>query len=194
MRKIRRLFVIALLFIYCNFTYFCVSMPAPGFTWLLAGILGTIFYLCCHIIPGRMCGKTVRGLSPRLQALIGGVELIMAVAVCSIGEVIFYIVIWKNTAAGLLVLNGILAMLFLFFLMGNGIVRVFLTTKQIGILSKIIYLLLWWVPILNLFFVARMWRAARFEYEVERNLLEMNAARQENTVCHTRYPIIMVHG
>jgi triacylglycerol lipase len=194
MKKIRRLFWMFILFGYCNYTYICAVSPGPGLLWGVLGILGTIFYICYHIVPGRMCGRVKKGLSVRVQALIGGVELVFSATVCSVAQVIFYLCIWKDAGAGLLTLNGLFCGILLLVLLINGMLRIFFSTKQVSIAGKILMAVFWWVPLLNIYFAVKIWRAARFEYEAELHMLEMNSIRRENHICHTKYPVLMVHG
>lgn len=47
---------------------------------------------------------------------------------------------------------------------------------------------------MNLFLFYRLYRLAVQEYETELEKEELNAVRKESECCHTKYPLLMVHG
>lgn len=76
----------------------------------------------------------------------------------------------------------------------NGSLRLMVTSVQMGLRYRILLVLCWWIPVLNLFLFFRLYRLGRLEYEMELEKEELNAVRKESECCHTKYPLLMVHG
>ena len=76
----------------------------------------------------------------------------------------------------------------------NGIIRVYLTSVQLGMKWRIIGIICGWIPIAQIYALCRIIRIAGDEalYENEKYLLDQ--IRAENHECQTRYPILLVHG
>lgn len=76
----------------------------------------------------------------------------------------------------------------------NGIIRVYLTSVQLGMKWRIIGIICGWIPVAQIYALCRIIRIAGDEalYENEKYLL--NQIRAENQECQTRYPILLVHG
>lgn len=76
----------------------------------------------------------------------------------------------------------------------NGILRVYLTSVQLGIKWRIIGAVCGLIPVVHLYVLCRIIRITRNEviYENEKYLL--NQVRAENQECRTKYPILLVHG
>lgn len=165
--------------------------------WSMVLLCILIFYLWVRlnvfpIMDGRNTGL-------RLKAMIGGstilyshiygtlVEIVIAV-LCILYRERLGINGWLLTFD---VVYGFGCCLFLFF---NGILRVFLTSKRLSILRRVLILLVLWIPVVNWvmwYYTARLVRE-EYEYAYEKKLLE--ATRQDSEMCKTKYPLILVHG
>lgn len=92
------------------------------------------------------------------------------------------------------IVSCIVAVILLAISFWNGIIRVFLTSVQLGIQHRVIAVLCGWIPVANiisLFFIIRITqREVQFEYQ--KILIDEN--RKDNKICHTKYPILFVHG
>lgn len=76
----------------------------------------------------------------------------------------------------------------------NGFLRVFMTSRQLGIVWRVLIVLLWWMPIFNIYLIVKVCRIVYDEYELETEKNELDNVRKESEICHTRYPLLMVHG
>ncbi|MBD5445493.1 MAG: triacylglycerol lipase [Lachnospiraceae bacterium] len=76
----------------------------------------------------------------------------------------------------------------------NGILRVYLTSRQIGIKWRIIGIICGFMPLVHIYVLCRIIRIAGNEAEWENEKYILNRTRAENQECHTRYPILLVHG
>jgi len=64
----------------------------------------------------------------------------------------------------------------------------------VKILWYVILLFTWYIPLVNCIVFRKFYKAARSEYYFEQAKLDLDAARKENEICKTKYPILMVHG
>ncbi len=100
-----------------------------------------------------------------------------------------------HTNAKLLLTSDLIyTVLFLFLFLLNGCLRVILCCHRLGVVKRVLICLNIWIPVVNLFLIHYLARAAKDEYDI-------HAARHQNAVvyqatqeCRTKYPLIMVHG
>ena len=96
------------------------------------------------------------------------------------------LVIWIINAIPMVVLEAIL--------FWNGMIRVYLTSVQLGLKHRILAALCGWIPFLNIWYLTKIIRIASDEVEFETEKWELDEVRAENEVCKTKYPILLVHG
>jgi triacylglycerol lipase len=94
----------------------------------------------------------------------------------------------------LLVINTLVCLLTGLVLLLSGLSRLFITSLQLGIKWRVLLFFFWWVPVVNFILLAKICRMIRNEYEFENVKNELNETRQENEICRTRYPLLLVHG
>ncbi|MDD3337990.1 MAG: triacylglycerol lipase [Lachnospiraceae bacterium] len=76
----------------------------------------------------------------------------------------------------------------------NGIISVYVTSKQLGLKHRIIGIVCGWIPFANMYALGRIIGIASAEVEVEINKALLDKSRQGKDICATRYPLLMVHG
>lgn len=76
----------------------------------------------------------------------------------------------------------------------SGILRVYLTSSQIGVKWRVTGIICGWIPVVNLFVLLKLIRIASEEWKFESKKLIHAQERKEEQLCCTRYPILMVHG
>ncbi len=76
----------------------------------------------------------------------------------------------------------------------NGIVRIYLTSGQLGIKWRIIGGLCGMIPVVNLLVLSILIRTAEAETDFENEKILLNRERAGERICATRYPVLMVHG
>lgn len=81
-----------------------------------------------------------------------------------------------------------------FVLFWNGILRVYLTSVQLGIRWRVIGILCGFIPVVHLYVLCRIIGIARTEVQLENEKYLLNLIRAENQECQTRYPLLLVHG
>ena len=75
-----------------------------------------------------------------------------------------------------------------------GILCVYLTSAQMGVRRRLIGILVGLVPIVNVMMLCRIITVSLDEVRVETQKQLLNAAREKERICATRYPILLVHG
>lgn len=76
----------------------------------------------------------------------------------------------------------------------NGMIRVYLTSVQLGLKHRVLAALCGWIPFLNIWYLTKIIRITAEEAEFETEKWELDEVRAENEICKTKYPILMVHG
>ncbi len=76
----------------------------------------------------------------------------------------------------------------------NGILRVYLTSVQLGIKHRVLGAVFSWILGLNIYYLAKIIKICEKEVAFETIKLEVNKGREETALCKTKYPILLVHG
>lgn len=76
----------------------------------------------------------------------------------------------------------------------NGIIRVYLSSYQLGINMRVIGIICGMIPLVHLVVLFIIIYLVEKELEVEMHKLRQNALRREQQICKTKYPILLVHG
>ncbi len=76
----------------------------------------------------------------------------------------------------------------------NGMLRVYLSSVQLGIKHRVLAALCGWIPLVNLWYLHKIIRITSDEAEFETQKYELDAVRAESEICKTKYPILLVHG
>lgn len=162
--------------------------------YLMLVMIAGLFWVVYNIIPGHISGTVPKRMSKRMQALYGGCEMIMTAAICSIVSIIIILSMAFGVPWYVSVLNSIICLSVLGLMVLQGVIRIIILSKQVKWGLKLLVLVFWWVPIVNIIIIAKVCRIARMECERETHLRIMDIARAENHICQTKYPILMVHG
>jgi triacylglycerol lipase len=76
----------------------------------------------------------------------------------------------------------------------NGLVRILTTSSQASLLTKLLFVFLWWTPVLNIILLKKLCDSAVKEYVFVTKKAELNDDRKHKELCKTKYPILLVHG
>lgn len=96
---------------------------------------------------------------------------------------------WKNWVLYILTAVTVLAVTF-----WVGIIRIYVSSRQLGIKWRVIGILCGWIPVVHLIVLGKLISLASGETVLENEKIIKDKARQADRVCVTRYPILMVHG
>ena len=76
----------------------------------------------------------------------------------------------------------------------NGMIRVYLTSKQLALKWRVLGLVCGFIPVANLVVLYHIIKITGYEAKLEGEKLLLDEKRAERKVCATRYPILLVHG
>lgn len=76
----------------------------------------------------------------------------------------------------------------------SGIIRIYVSSIQLGAKWRIIGIVCGLIPIVHLFVLAKLISIVSYEVEFENNKILLDQSRQYNQICKTKYPILLVHG
>lgn len=75
-----------------------------------------------------------------------------------------------------------------------GIITVYLTSEQLGIRWRVLGIVCGWIPIAHLIMLHIIIKTVGTEIKTEKLRQKRDEIRTEQAICHTRCPILMVHG
>ncbi|MDE6744698.1 MAG: triacylglycerol lipase [Lachnospiraceae bacterium] len=186
----------------CYLAYDAAWEQEMRLTWILflvfAGIFLLYWLIHLHIFPFRRD----RSGNRRVKILYGGRLLIYYGLWMLLFQSVWYTVLAKrvwNFCSGRDVVwvfwtDLIVCLLLWLGILGNGVLRVVCTSRQLGIFKRILVMLFFWVPVLHLCFLFYLCRKAREEYVYECCRHEIREQRSQSDICATKYPILMLHG
>lgn len=76
----------------------------------------------------------------------------------------------------------------------NGIVRIYLSSNQLGIKWRVIGAVCGMIPVVHLVVLSKMIGIVRKEVVFENEKIITNEKRYGEQICKTKYPVVMVHG
>ena len=191
----------------------CLLLASTNFvqiaTWLQpGGAIGAVLLLAAFL---RINVRPVPRDAPtgRIYHLLAGCELLRLFLITATVNVVWYgwlywglvrplpdvddpwmglfiVLAWVAPALGAIALEAVL--------FWNGMIRLYLTSVQLGIRHRVLAALCGWVPLLNIWYLMKIIRITSDEAEFETEKWELDAARAESEVCRTRYPLLLVHG
>lgn len=174
------------------FLYYYKIIPEKGgILFILLFVLGVIFL---NIFPAF---SNLRLPVRRLRVCADGCELLLyfllSVTISALGLVIMLPVLFPGNKwvwfADLACVMLVEASVF-----WCGIIRVYLTSSQLGVKWRTIGLLCGWIPVVHLVVLVKIIRMAMEEWEFESGKMMQAQERKDERLCQTRYPILMVHG
>ena len=75
-----------------------------------------------------------------------------------------------------------------------GIILAYISSVQLGIKTRVLGIILGWVPIANIIMLLKIVRICSREIKTETELIKRDSLRHYQKVCKTKYPILLVHG
>lgn len=167
-----------------------------NFKWLLPLLL---LFLFINIVPS-VFNAGIK--SKRLRICGNGCELLILFLISTGVSVVYSIMGFTGKfLAGSLVsepkiwtINTLIVVLTETVVFWNGIIRVYLTSAQLGIKNRVIGIICGWIPVVHLVALGMIIRTASREVRVENDKLLLNEKRKQDEICRTKYPILLVHG
>ena len=173
-------------------------------SWLLTTILLLGEFLYFNLRPIEKSGAPTK----RIWYLKSGCELLRLFLITATVTVFVQMVwLWcqismitpeNSLAAGTAVAGAAFGVLWAVLLEAivfwNGMIRVYLTSVQLGLKHRVLAALCGWIPILNIWYLRKIIRITADEAEFETEKWELDTARAESEICKTKYPILLSTG
>ena len=160
--------------------------------WL--AVLPVIGFLVINVKPCPFGGKISTG---RLRCVRDGCELLKLFLISAVISGLFQLaaipvvfaqekLLWFGNLAAVFLVEAVV--------FWNGIIRVYVSSAQLGMKWRVIGIVCGMIPIVHLIVLAKLIRLASEEAAFENSKLKINELRTNEQLCDTRYPILMVHG
>ncbi len=165
---------------------------------VLLTTIASLFLLIINIIP-------LKNNYPKFKIYIlaSGCELLKLFLVGLTATVIIQIIMivllidnnsFFNETNGLLLFSVLYSTMCLVTIFWNGIIRVYITSTQLGIKRRVLGIVFGWILGLNIIYLNIIIKVCSKEAEYETQKIELNKVRVESAICKTKYPLLMVHG
>ena len=166
------------------------------FPFMISAVLFFV-YLWLLLCPVRDRGKT--GLRARI--MMGGRRAVhWGLYAAAVQIFVFLRLLFRPPGfyvmigTGFRILYMLLAAAGILLLLFSGTLRIFFTSRRLGVVRRIVMLLTWWIPVVNLVVLLYACRLVYEEYDFERERAALRALRVDSDLCATRYPLLLVHG
>ena len=130
----------------------------------------------------------------RLRILSDGCELLIDFLISTGICIIILVYQWKMYSISLWLLHALFVFLVQCVVFWNGIIRVYMTSFQIGVRWRVIGVICGMIPIVNIIILQKIIRIAFYEATFESEKIQLNNDRKDEKICATKYPILLVHG
>lgn len=194
MKYIRRICCAALIFLASNLPllYNRIIFPNQSYSWW--GLLFVSGFIALNIFPAASNRKLPK---KRLKICADGCELLIYFLISCAMSIIYllamipavfaeYKSVWFSDLVCVLVFESIT--------FWNGIIRVYLTSSQIGIKWRVMGIIFGWVPVFHLIVLFKIIRMASEEWRFESQKMLKTQELKDEELCRTKYPLFMVHG
>ncbi len=178
---------------------FGINMPiileyAPLTLKIVLGAVLLVYFVWFNIFPTLLKYPTLR-----LKILGDGAELILAFWVTCAAAAAFAVPCIVRLVRGvdnytLYIVYGIVLLVCEGVIFWNGIIRVYLTSVQLGIRYRVWGLILGMILPANLVMLMIIYLRVRRETKFETAKYKLNESRRDRKICETKYPILLVHG
>lgn len=166
--------------------------------WLGLGLLLMTLFVVMNIVP---CYANWELQSPRLRNNADGCELLEIFLISAGISVVFNVYWWLKVLPAespwvwtACVGSAVCCILIEAVVFWNGMIRIYITSVQLGLKWRIIGALCGMIPVVNLIVLGIMIGIVRKEVRVENNKLLMDKERASQKLCRTKYPVLLVHG
>lgn len=176
---------------------------AVAFAKLFQGAYFLIAVIPCYIfIHAEPSVFHIKLKTARLRSLANGCELLRLFLFSTILTIVFN----SMGIAGATPIDGIrnapalwagnvgLSIIIESLIFWNGIIRVYVTSAQLGIKWRVIGIICGWVPVVHLIVLGKIIAISEAEAELENHKLVVDETRVPEQICKTKYPILLVHG
>lgn len=186
-----------------------LTLPNVLHLWLFCVIANSYVAIVAQpllllaIVPAFLFLNVLAGIwepetdSKRLKFCHHGGVLLFLFAASLIPSVIYHIVLASVTWDGQIktfIFSALFCICAEAIVFWNGILCVYCTSRQMGVKWRVIGALCGMIPVLNLIVLHKIFRMVMDEVAFETQKQQTDIERQEQRICDTKYPILLVHG
>ena len=155
-------------------------------------IITILLTLFINIFPSIFNKKL---LDKNLYRIRNGYRLLIVFLINIFLDITLYIfLIIKGTEIKTLLINLLVLVPLLNIIFWNGMIRVYLFSKQLGVRYRLIGLILGLIPIAHLVMLVKIIKVCRKEVNFENDKIKLDLERKDEEICKTKYPLLLVHG
>lgn len=163
-------------------------------------LLGLIpVFVWMNIVPALSNRKL---LAKRLRTSANGCVLLRIFLISTAMSVVYSLVGWTGhlfcgsliEEPVLWIINTLIIILVESVVFWNGIIRIYVSSVQLGIRWRVLGIVCGWIPVVHLIVLGKLLQIVGKEIKSEQDKLLLNQTRKSMGFCQTRYPILMVHG
>jgi len=164
-----------------------------GYGFNLPVVIFVLLFIFINVFP-TILGRRI--YDEKLSKVRNGYRLLSIFLIDLICTILFYVasIFEYHVNSIILLWNFFIVFFLLSIVFWNGMLRVYLHSKQLGIRYRGLGLLLGFVPIANIIMLIKMIVVCYREVDVENNKLKLNRKRAKDEICKTKYPVLLVHG
>ncbi len=162
-------------------------------------IVLALIYVCINVFPSFFL---FRYRKRRLQNCAEGCELLILFIESTVISALFSLIgwvglykiapIWEETAFW--IWNTVVIYCAELILFWNGIIRVYTSSEQLGMRYRVLGIVCGMIPVAHLVALGIILYIVEKEIHFEQKKLLFDEARKEQQLCHTRYPVLLIHG
>lgn len=156
-------------------------------------------FVVVNLIPSGFNGNL---RTKKLKNCDRGYALLEIFLISTLGTIIFFV-------AGLLgklpyeavtdnpkmwIINTIIAVIVEAIVFWNGMIRIYLSSDQLGVKWRGIGAVCGMIPVVNLVVLGKLIGIVKKEVKFENDKIILNEKRHDEQICKTKYPLLMVHG
>lgn len=171
---------------------FGLVLLVPG-AWFVVPI-AVILFLIVNVIPSPVNRKYKK---LRLRICADGADLLcsflIGAVVAALAHIICAFYVLPDSFIQFIV-SCVISFIVLSIAFWNGIIRVYLTSVQLGIKHRVIGILLGMIPVAHLFALAKIISVCNDEVKFENDKELLNDSRKDEQSCKTKFPVLLVHG
>ncbi len=141
-------------------------------------------------------------MTQRLKILRNGLNLLILFCISTVILLIINIVMWRGGTSvpgikdmpSLWIINTAITTVVLTIVFFAGMIRVYVSSEQLGIKWRVIGLICGFLLPVNVLLLLRIMSVVQRELRYENSRLIIQENRKDEELCRTKYPILLVHG
>ena len=178
-----------ILFIASNFF---VIKGRTSLYWIFLLLYAVVNIFPTFVLPRTKRLKACAKGNALLTEFLGSAALSVILLILGFTDLLSIENMFQNPK--LWIVNTLLAIVLESVVFWNGMLRVFFSSEQLGIKTRVTAVVCGMIPVVHLFVLGKMIRLVSDEITLENRKIITDEQRHAQQICATKYPILMVHG